>query len=112
MGPAMTFVTNITLRSGDRVVLDATADEIKSIVSRKGAELKGPHPRPPTTLRVPQSKRLSSDGGTFDPWEYRVYTRDMRIVGYDAVTETVVRREFPASVHVALEVERLGAPGS
>lgn len=107
----MTFVTKLTLRSGDRDVLDATATEIKSVVSRKGAELKGPHPRPPTTYRVPLSKRLSGDGRTFDPWRYTVYARDIEIVGYDSVTEAVATRDFPSSVRIAIEVERLGSAG-
>lgn len=109
----MTFVTKLTLQSGDRPALDALVAEIESTAERKGAEVKGPHSEPPRTFRVPQSKRLSGeDGPQFDPWSYTVYTRRMEIVGHDEVTRRITQRtRFPDSVHVEAAVETTTPPG-
>ena len=107
----MTFVTKLTLQSGDRVVLDETVKDIKTTVARKGAVLKGPHPRPPRVHRVTLSKRLLPTGGQFEPWSYTVYTRDLEIIGYDSVIRSVVDKRFPASLQVSIEVEQIGSAG-
>ncbi|MCL7418965.1 MAG: uS10/mL48 family ribosomal protein, partial [Halalkalicoccus sp.] len=78
---------------------------------RKGAELKGPHPSPPSDYRVPQSKRLD-DGETFEPWSYTVYTRTIEIVGHDEVARGVMDRSLPAGVHLGVEVEQVRPLGS
>lgn len=109
--PSMSFVTRVTLRSGDRVALDETVADIKEFAKRKGAELKGPHPRPPDEVRVPLSKHLGP-GDRFRDWTYTVYTRDLEIVGHDAVAREVATWSFPRSVHVAVEVERVRSAGS
>lgn len=107
----MTFVTRMTLRSGDRVVLDETVTEIKEYLSRKGAEMKGPHPRPPTKRSVPLCKRLADGAGRFADWSYTVYTRELEIIGHDPVARDVATRSFPPSLHVVVEIEQLGSPG-
>lgn len=107
----MTFVTKLTLQSGDRAVLERIVGEIATAVERKGAEMKGPHPSPPETLRVPQHKRTTG-GGTFEPWSYTVYTRTIEIVGHDEVARGVMDRSFPAGVHLGVEVEQVHPLGS
>ena len=105
----MTFVTKLTLESGDRVVLEETVDDIKRFVSGKGVQIKGPHPRPPVDHRVPLSKQLCADGDTFSEWRYTVYRRDIEIVGRDDVARAVATRAFPRSIRVTVAVERTGA---
>ena len=105
----MTFITHITIRSGDRVVLDETVDALKRFVARKGAEMKGPHPRPPESKRVVLSKGLQPGTGTFSPWSYTIYMRDLEIVGHDNVARAVAGWDFPASLHVAVEIEQVGS---
>ena len=107
----MTFVTRLSLQSGDRIVLDETVAEIKAFVSRKGAEMKGPHPRPPTAIRAPRLKRHDDIDHRFNDWSYTVYTRDIEIVGHDAVARSVASRTFPGSVHVSVEIEQLRSAG-
>jgi ribosomal protein S10 len=106
----MPFVTKLRLQSGDVDALDGVVTEIKETAARKGAELKGPHPKPPTRLRVPQHKRADG-GGTFAPWEYTVYTRTIEIVGHDGFARDVTERSYPDSVHVTAEVEQLRQAG-
>lgn len=107
----MTFVTKLTLQSGDRAVLDRVVGEIASFVERKGAEMKGPHPSPPETLRVSQHKRTTG-GDEFDPWSYTVYTRTIEIVGHDDVARQVTDRSFPSGVHLGVEIEQVRPLGS
>ena len=104
----MTFVTRLTLQSGDRDALDGCASAIKATAERKGAPLKGPHSRPPRNLSVPQHRRLHADDErSFPSWEYTVFTRDLEIHGHEEVARHVAGRDFPDSVHVEIEVEQI-----
>ncbi len=102
----MPFVTKLRLQSGDREALEAVVTDIKQLATQKGAELKGPHPKPPTDLRVPQYKRADVEQ-TFEFWTYTVYTRTIEIVGHEAFTGTITGWEFPDSVHVSAEIEQV-----
>jgi ribosomal protein S10 len=106
----MPFVTTLRLTSGDRRVLDSVVTDIKTAAARKGAEFKGPHPKPPTELRVPQYADLGP-GDTFDPWNYAVYARVVEIVGHDAFAREITQRDFPDAVHVAADIEQVRTAG-
>jgi len=106
----MPFVTTLRLASGDRAVLESVVADIKAAASRKGAEFKGPHPEPPTELRVPQYVDLEP-GDTFEPWAYTVYSRVVEIVGHDAFARSIAERDFPDSVHVSASIEQVGSTG-
>jgi len=111
----MPFVTKLTFTSGDRHLLDDVVDDVKTRAERKGAELKGPHPEPPTDHRVPQSKRLAADGGEFEPWNYTAYTRTIEIVGHDEFARSVAGEGYPSPIHVEAEINQtrqLGQGGS
>ncbi|WP_254862082.1 uS10/mL48 family ribosomal protein [Halovivax gelatinilyticus] len=104
----MTFVTSLTLQSGDRAALDGVVDDIKSTAERKGAALKGPHSHPPKRLRVPQYHRLHADDDRrSDSWTYTVFTRQVEIHGYQEFARSVAGRNFPDSVHVEIEVKQI-----
>ncbi|PSP34439.1 30S ribosomal protein S10, partial [Halobacteriales archaeon QH_10_67_22] len=85
---------------------DDVVDNVKGRAERKGAELKGPHPQPPTDHSVPQSRRLAADGGEFDPWHYTVYTRTVEIVGHDDFARDVTGDDYPDRIHVEAEVQQ------
>jgi ribosomal protein S10 len=102
----MPFVTKLRLQSGDREALEAVVTDIKETATRKGAQLKGPHPKPPTDLRVPMYRRVGG-AETFEPWQYTVYTRTVEIVGHDEFARSVTEWSFPDSVHVTAEVEQV-----
>lgn len=109
---AMTFVTRLTLQSGDRAALDGLVDDIKATAERKGAALKGPHSHPPENLSVPQHCRLHADDDRrFDSWEYTVFTRELEIHGHDQLARDVASWEFPNSIHVEAEVEQIHGAG-
>lgn len=102
----MTFVTKLTLRSGDRAALDGTVEEIKELARRKGVEMKGPHPETPRECHVPQYERLDGDPGRqYETWSYTVYVRRIELVGSDQFPRTVLNRGLPDSVHVEAEIE-------
>jgi ribosomal protein S10 len=109
----MTFVTKLTLRSGDRAALDGVVSEIKETCHRKGAELKGPHSDSPEQHRLRQYTRLDGDDDAqFDPWNYTVYRRRMELYGHDDLARLILERSFPSSVHVEAELERVRTVGS
>ena len=108
----MTFVTRLTLQSGDRDALDGAAGDIKERAEQKGAALKGPHSHPPQTCSVPQPKRLHTDDGRrFSSWEYTVFTRELEIHGREDVAGQIASQRFPDSVHVEVEVEQIHRMG-
>ena len=85
----MTFVTRLTLRSGDRNSLDKIVGDIKRSAEKKGVRVRGPHTPPPQTYRAPQYKRLDDIERKFPPWEYNVYERWIEISGHDASVRRV-----------------------
>ena len=104
----MTFVTRLTLQSGDRAALDGIVEDIKTTAERKGAALKGPHSHPPERLSVPQCCRLHADDDRqFSSWDYTVFTRELEIHGYQTFARDVAGRSFPDSDHVEVEVEQV-----
>ena len=108
----MTFVTRLTLQSGDRAALDGIVDDIKATAETKGAALKGPHSHPPDRHRVPQYRRLHADDErTFPAWEYTVFTRELEIHGHQEFARAVTESGFPDSVHIEIEVEQIRGMG-
>jgi len=108
----MPYVTTLTLTSGDRHRLDDVVADIKERAERKGVELKGPHPKPPEQLRVPQSKTLGPGGDRLQSWNYTVYTRTIEIVGYESFARDVTEAAFPDGVHVEAGIEQRTQLGS
>jgi ribosomal protein S10 len=101
----MSFVTRLTLQSGDRATLDRVVADLKATVERKGAAFNGPHSLPTAQLSVPLYRATDGDG-TVGTWTYTVYTRELELVGREDLARSIVERSFPDSVHVELEVER------
>ena len=108
----MTFVTRLTLQSGDRAALDSVVSDIKTTAERKGAALKGPHSYPPEKLSVPQHQRLHADDERqFSSWTYTVFTRELEIHGHDGIARNITEREFPESIHIEAEVKQVREAG-
>lgn len=109
----MTFVTTLRLESGDRAVLDRVVGEIRSITERKGAEMKGPHTRPPEKLSVPLYRSTTGhDGADFGRWSYTVYSRKIELVGHEQLARQITEWDFPPSVKVEVEVDRRAGMGA
>ncbi|MFB6149940.1 MAG: 30S ribosomal protein S10 [Halobacteriales archaeon] len=104
----MTFVTTLTLASGDRATLDSVVEDIRDTAQRKGAEMKGPHTAPPTTYRVPLYSGLDDDRDRqLGRWRYTVYERTIEIVGHDELARSIASWDFPIGVHVEVEVDQI-----
>jgi len=106
----MPFVTRLTLQSGDGELLDSVVSEIKSRAERKGVELKGPHPKPPSRHSVPQYKRVGLDE-TFSSWDYTVYTRVIEIIDHNEFAREVAEREYPSRIHITADIEQFNQTG-
>ncbi|WP_290819509.1 uS10/mL48 family ribosomal protein [Halovivax sp.] len=108
----MTFVTRLTLQSGDRAALDGFVEDVKTTAERKGAALKGPHSHPPRRFTVPQRRRLHADDErSFGSWDYTVFTRELEIHGHQEFARAVTESGFPDSVHIEIEVEQIRGMG-
>jgi ribosomal protein S10/uncharacterized membrane protein len=105
----MPFVTRLTFRSGDGDRLDSVVSELKARAERKGVELRGPHAEPPSQYSVPQHRGIGQ--GTFDPWQYTVYTRVLEVVDHNEFARQLAEREYPASIHVTADVEQFSQVG-
>jgi ribosomal protein S10 len=108
----MPFVTTVRFHSGNRERLDGVVEDLKQLLERKGVDCAGPHTEPAATYRVPQYRNLAPDSGDFGSWEYTVYHRQMEIHGSDHIAGRVGHMEFPAAVHVEIDVERKRSIGS
>lgn len=105
--PCMTTILQLTLKSGDRTVLESVVESIKSTCLRKGAELKGPHSDTPSEYRVPLFSRLDGDSTTvIDTWTYTVYQRRFELRGHEELAREVVQRDYPAAVRLEATVDR------
>jgi len=109
----MTFVTKLSLKSGDRTALDSVVSDIKETCRRKGAEMKGPHSDAPSEINVPLYAKLGGDSSekTGD-WHYTVYRRRIELHGHDDLARSIMERDFPSSVHVEAELEQVKPLGS
>ncbi|MFB6071853.1 MAG: 30S ribosomal protein S10 [Halobacterium sp.] len=107
----MTFVTKLSLKSGDRAALDGVVSDIKETCRRKGAEMKGPHSDAPDEISVPLYARLGGDEKT-NNWNYTVYRRRIELHGHDDLARSIMERDFPSSVHVEAELEQVKPLGS
>jgi small subunit ribosomal protein S10 len=109
----MTFVTKLSLKSGDRAALDGAVSDIKETCRRKGAELKGPHSDSPEELKVPLYSKLDGDHDNKErTWKYTVYRRRVQLYGHDDLARSIMERDFPDSVHVEAELEQHKPLGS
>lgn len=106
----MPFVTRLTLSSGDGDRLESVVSDIKEQAERKGVELKGPHPKPPTRHSVPQYKGLR-ENGAFESWEYTVYTRIIEIVDHNEFAREITQRDYPDSIHITADIEQFNQTG-
>lgn len=104
----MTTILHLTLKSGDRSVLESVVDSIKSTCLRKGAELKGPHSDTPAEYRVPLYGRLDGEADSrLEEWTYTVYQRRFELRGHDDLAREVVQWDYPESVRVEATVDRV-----
>ena len=106
----MPFVTRLTLQSGDGELLDSVVTDIKERAERKGVELKGPHPKPPTRHSVPQYKDATASG-TFDSWDYTVYTRNIEIIDHNEFARDVAEQGYPDRIYITADIEQFSQTG-
>lgn len=109
----MTFVTKLSLESGDRAALDGVVSDIKETCRRKGAEMKGPHSDTPAEQAVALYSRLDGEQSSkTGAWHYTVYRRRVELYGHDDLARSIMERDFPDSVHVEAELEQVKPLGS
>lgn len=104
----MTVVTRLSLQSGDRDALDGVVADIAETCRRKGAELKGPHSDSPVDHHVARYRRLDGDPASrFSDWRYTVFKRRLELYGHEELARAIIEREYPDSIQIEAEVERV-----
>lgn len=106
----MPFITRLTLRSGDGDLLNDVVNDVKIRAERKGVQLKGPHPRPPERISVPQYKRADSSD-TFGAWEYTVYCRVIEIIDHNEFAREITEQSYPDRIQLSADIERYSQVG-
>jgi ribosomal protein S10 len=106
----MPFVTRLTLQSGDGELLDSVVTDIKERAERKGVELKGPHPKPPTRHSVPQYKDTTASD-SFENWDYTVYTRNIEIIDHNEFARDVAEQGYPDRIYITADIEQYSQTG-
>ena len=106
----MPFVTQLTLQSGDRELVESIVDDIKERAERKGIKLKGPKMKSTDRICVPQYKDSGADE-SFDPWQYTVYTRVVEIFGHNEFAREVTEQSYPDRIHITADIEQFSRVG-
>ncbi|MEM0482456.1 MAG: 30S ribosomal protein S10 [Nitrososphaerota archaeon] len=102
----MQQVVRIKLTSTDLEKLESICREIKGIVDRTGAKMRGPTPLPTRRLVLPVRKSPCGEGTkTWRNWELRMHRRVIDLVINDPrVMRELMRIQIPEEVSVEMKL--------
>lgn len=99
----------IKLWSRDKERLDETAKNIKELVEKLGASVRGPIPLPTKTLRIPVMRQMKTGTGhgnaKFDRWEMRVHKRVLEIGESERALHQIMRLQIPQDVNIEVKMK-------
>ncbi len=99
----------IKLWSKDKESLDETAINIKELVEKLGASVRGPIPLPTKTLRIPVMRQMKTGTGhgnaKFDRWEMRVHKRLLEIGETERALHQIMRLQIPHNVNIEVKMK-------
>lgn len=99
-------VARISLSSTDYKKLDELCSEIKKMVEKLGASVRGPIPLPTKKMRVTTRKAPSGDGTeTIEKWEMRVHKRVLDVGVNERALRRIMRIHIPEGVHIEIELK-------
>jgi len=102
----MAQIASIKLVSPDYSKLETVCDEIKSIASRTGANLKGPVPLPTKKLSITTRKSPCGAGSeTYEKWQMRIHKRLINIEADERTLRQIMRVTVPDQVHIEIELK-------
>ena len=101
----MSSRARIKLSSIEPEALNNICEQIKSITSRTGVNIKGPVPLPTKKIRIATRKAPSGEGReTYESWELRIHKRIIDIDMDERALRLIMRIPVPKSVNMEMEI--------
>jgi len=98
----------IKLWSQDKKKLDETATNIKELVEKLGASVRGPIPLPTKILKIPVMRQMKTGTGhgnaKFDRWEMRIHKRLLEIGESERALHQIMRLQIPQDVNIEVKM--------
>ncbi len=103
----MVVKTRIRLWSTNVESLNYVIDQIKSVVTKAGAKMRGPIPLPTKRLVVPTLRLPHGEGSKkWDRWELRIHKRIIDLYADERVMRQIMRVRVPEDVYIEIEILR------
>lgn len=101
----------IKLWSKDKEKLEETAKNIKEMVEKLGASIKGPIPLPTKKLKLPVMKQVKTGTGhgnaKFENWEMRVHKRVLEVGESERALHHIMRLQIPEDVNIEVKLREV-----
>jgi len=99
----------IKLWSRDKDKLEETARNIKELVEKLGASVKGPIPLPTKKIRIYVMRQMKTGTGhgraKFDRWEMRIHKRVLEIGESERALHQIMRLQIPQEVNIEVKLK-------
>ena len=99
----------IKLWSRDKDKLEETAKNIKELVEKLGASVKGPIPLPTKKIRIYVMRQMKTGTGhgnaKFDRWEMRIHKRVLEIGESERALHQIMRLQIPQEVNIEVKLK-------
>lgn len=99
----------IKLWSRDKGRLEETARNIKELVEKLGASVKGPIPLPTKKIKIPVMRQMKTGTGhgnaKFDHWELRIHKRVLEIGESERALHQIMRLQIPQEVNIEVKLK-------
>jgi len=99
----------IKLWSRDKDKLEETANNIRELVEKLGASVKGPIPLPTKKIRIYVMRQMKTGTGhgnaKFDRWEMRIHKRILEIGESERALHQIMRLQIPPEVNIEVKLK-------
>jgi len=99
----------IKLWSRDKEKLDETAKNIKQLVEKLGASVRGPIPLPTRKIKIQVMRQMKTGTGhgnaKFDRWEMRIHKRVLEIGESERALHQIMRLQIPQEVNIEVKMK-------
>ncbi len=101
----------IKLWSKDQGKLEDTAKNIKEMVEKLGASVRGPIPLPTKKLKLYVMKQIKTGTGhgnaNFDKWSMRIHKRILEIGESERALHQIMRLQIPEDVNIEVTMKEI-----
>ncbi|RLJ00880.1 MAG: 30S ribosomal protein S10 [Candidatus Aenigmatarchaeota archaeon] len=101
----------IKLWSKDQEKLEDTAKNIREMVEKLGASVRGPIPLPTKKLKLYVMKQIKTGtghgNGHFDRWSMRIHKRILEIGESERALHQIMRLQIPEEVNIEVTMKEI-----